>query len=151
MEALLSQFSFLSNQALHDKNFDPSTIEDLMKFFEVEAYNSWANMEAELQKEVQEAEISMEEAENYLDSVMESAMEEFRMFEEEMNRTEKAEYDSLIQVSDNARKMGKSMESAATMAAKKYMEAAVHSATSSMKAAWKKGLSSSKPSKIHPS
>lgn len=150
MEALLSQFSFLSNQALQDENFDPSTIEDLMKFFEIEAYNSWASMEADLNKEVQEAEMSMKDAENYLDSVMESAMEEFRMFEAEMDRTSKAELESLVRVANDARKMGKAMETAASVAAKKYMEAALHSATSSMKTAWK-GLSSTKPTKVHPS
>ncbi|KAF5179429.1 maternal effect embryo arrest [Thalictrum thalictroides] len=150
MEALLSQFSFLSNQALHDKNFDPSTIEDLMKFFEIEAYNSWASMEADLEKEVQEAEMSMKDAEDYLDSVMESAMEEFRWFEHELDTTAKAELESLVRAGENAKMMGKSMENAATIAAKKYMEAALHSATTSMKSAWKKGLSS-KTSKIHPS
>ncbi|KAL6329395.1 hypothetical protein AAG906_017710 [Vitis piasezkii] len=135
MEALLSQFTFLSNQALSDKNFDPSTIEELMKLFELEAYKSWASLELEQQKEVEEAEISMKEAEAYLDSVMDSAMEEFRLFEEELERTSKAEYDSLL------------MEKAATIASKKYIEAAMNSATSTMKMAWK-GISSKK---VHPS
>ena len=147
MEALLSQFTFLSNQALSDKNFDPSTIEELMKLFELEAYKSWASLELEQQKEVEEAEISMKEAEAYLDSVMDSAMEEFRLFEEELERTSKAEYDSLVQTADNARKMGKLMEKAATIASKKYIEAAMNSATSTMKMAWK-GISSKK---VHPS
>ncbi|KAF9608443.1 hypothetical protein IFM89_009809 [Coptis chinensis] len=148
MEALLSQFSFLSDQALLDKNFDPNTIQELMKFFELEAYNSWASMESDLNKEVHEAELSLKEAENYLESVMEDAMEEFRLFEDELDSTSKAELESLLRVANSAKNMGKSMESAATVAAKKYMEAALHSATSSMKSAWK-GLSS-KPSKVHP-
>lgn len=147
MEALLSQFSLLSNQALSDKNFDPSTIEELMKLFELEAYKSWAVMELEQQKEVAEAEISVKEAEAYLDSVMDSAMEEFRLFEEELERTCQAEYDSLVQTADNARKMGKLMEKAATIASKKYIEAAMNSATATMKTAWK-GISSKK---VHPS
>ncbi|KDP38878.1 hypothetical protein JCGZ_05035 [Jatropha curcas] len=147
MEALLSHFTLLSDQALQDKNFDPSAIEDLMKLFEIEAYKSWAAMELEQEKEVEEAEIAMNKAEDYLDSVMESAMDEFRRFEEEMERMAKAELDSLEQTADNARKVGKLMEKAATIASKRYIEAAVNSATASMKSAWK-GISSNK---IHPS
>ncbi|KAL4588482.1 hypothetical protein LXL04_001373 [Taraxacum kok-saghyz] len=63
MEALISQFTFLSDQALDDKNFDPSTIDDLMKLFELESYKSWAAMELEHETEVAEAEDSMKEAE----------------------------------------------------------------------------------------
>lgn len=148
MEALLSHFSILSDQSLHDKSFDPSTIEDLMKLFEVEAYKSWAAMELEQQKDVEEAEHTVREAEDYLDSVMESAMEEFRRFEEEMERNSKAELGSLVDKAENARKMGKSMEKAANVASKRYVEAAVNSATASMKSAWK-GLSNT--NKVHPS
>ncbi|OMO75345.1 hypothetical protein CCACVL1_16194 [Corchorus capsularis] len=144
MEALLSQFTFLSDQALQDKNFDPSTIEDLMKLFEIESYKAWAAMELEQENEVKEAEITMQQAEDYLDSVMESAMDEFRRFEEEMDRMAKAELDGLEQKAERARKMGNLMEKAATIASKKYIEAAVNSATASMKSAWK-GLSSNKP------
>ncbi|GAB4847831.1 hypothetical protein Ancab_026891 [Ancistrocladus abbreviatus] len=143
MEDLIFQFSFLSDQALQDKNFDPSTIEDLMKLFDIEAYKAWAAMELECNKEEEEAQDSMTEAEDYLDSVMESAMEEFRRFEEEMDRTAKSELNSLVQVGDVAKKMGKSMEKAATIASKKYVEAALNSATASMKSAWK-GLNSAK-------
>ncbi|OMO92127.1 hypothetical protein COLO4_17867 [Corchorus olitorius] len=147
MEALLSQFTFLSDQALQDKNFDPSTIEDLMKLFEIESYKAWAAMELEQENEVKEAEITMQQAEDYLDSVMESAMDEFRRFEEEMDRMAKDELDGLEQKAERARKMGNLMEKAATIASKKYIEAAVNSATASMKSAWK-GLSSNK---VHPS
>lgn len=149
MEALISQFTFLSDQALQDKNFDPSTIEDLMRFFEIESYKAWAAMELEQEKEVEEAEKEMKETEDYLDSVMESAMEEFRRFEEEMNQTAMAEYSSLVNVAEKARKMGKSMEKAATVASKRYIEAAVNSATASMKSAMKNLSSNSK--KVHPS
>lgn len=149
MEALISQFTFLSDQALQDKNFDPSTIEELMRFFEIESYKAWAAMELEQEKEVEEAETEMKETEDYLDSVMESAMEEFRRFEEEMNQTAMAEYSSLVNVAEKARKMGKSMEKAATVASKKYIEAAVNSATASMKSAIKNLSSNSK--KVHPS
>ncbi|CAI9103871.1 OLC1v1002450C1 [Oldenlandia corymbosa var. corymbosa] len=149
MEALITQFSFLSDQALQDKNFDPATIEDLMRLFELESYKAWAAMELEQEKEVEEAEHYMEETEDYLDSVMESAMEEFRRFEEEMNRTAQAEYDGLVSLGEGARKMGKSMEKAATIASKKYIEAAVNSATASMKSALRAISSNSK--KVHPS
>ncbi|KAJ1435006.1 hypothetical protein SESBI_05375 [Sesbania bispinosa] len=147
MEALLSQFTFLSDQALQDKNFDPSTIEDLMKLFEIESYKAWAAAELEQEKEVEEAESAMQEAENYLDSVMESAMDEFRRFEQEMERMSKAEMESLVQTAEGARKMGNLMEKAASIASKRYIEAALNSATASMKSAWK-GLSSGK---VHPS
>ncbi|XP_021891580.1 uncharacterized protein LOC110809911 [Carica papaya] len=147
MEALISQFTFLSDQALHDKNFDPSAIEDLMKLFEIEAYRSWAALELEQEKEAHEAQISLQEAEEHLDSAMEAAMDEFRRFEEEMERLCKAEMESLVETGEKARKMGDFMEKAATIASKKYMEAALSSATASMKAAFK-GISSRK---VHPS
>ncbi|KAF8405730.1 hypothetical protein HHK36_007807 [Tetracentron sinense] len=149
MEALLSQFSFLSDQALQDKNFDPATMEDLMKFFELEAYNSWAAMELEHENEVKEAEIAMREAEDYLNLVMDSAMEDFLLFEEELNNTSKTEYESLVKAAEAAKKMGNLVEKAATMASKKYMEAALNAATASMKSAWK-GISCN-PRKVHPS
>ncbi|KAL8460482.1 hypothetical protein ACS0TY_032141 [Phlomoides rotata] len=69
-----------------------------MKLFEIEAYKAWANLELESQIEAQDAVDYMEESEDYLDSIMESAMGEFRSFEEEMNSICKAEYDSLISV-----------------------------------------------------
>lgn len=147
MEALLSQFSILSDQALQDKNFDPSTIEDVMKLFEIESYRAWAAAELEQEKETEETEVEMQEAEEYLDSVMESAMDEFRRFEEEMERMSRAEMEGLVQTAESARKMGNLMEKAASIASNKYIEAALSSATASMKSAWK-GISSGK---VHPS
>ncbi|WCJ18287.1 maternal effect embryo arrest 9 [Euphorbia peplus] len=147
MEALISQFSLLSDYALQDKNFDPSSIEDLMKLFEIEAYKSWAAMELDHQNEVKETQMELEEAEDYLESVMESAMDEFRRFEEEMERMGKEELESLEKRGESARKMGKMMEKAASVASRKYIEAAVNSATASMKSAWK-GISTNK---VHPS
>lgn len=147
MEALLSQFTFLSDQALNDKTFDPSTIEDLMKLFEIESYKAWAAIELEHDQEVEEAEEAMDRAEEYLDSVMESAMDEFRSFEQELERMEREELDSLVETAEKARKMGRLMEKSASVASKKYIEAALNSATASMKSAWK-GLSSGK---VHPS
>ncbi|TKY71343.1 hypothetical protein E2542_SST00073 [Spatholobus suberectus] len=140
MEALLSQFTFLSDQALQDKNFDPSTIEDLMKLFEIESYKAWAAAELEQEKEVEEAEAGMQEAEKHLDSVMESAMEEFRRFEGELERMSKSEMESLVKTAERARKMGNLMEKSASVASKKYVQAALNSATASMKSA-RKGLS----------
>ncbi|PPR92590.1 hypothetical protein GOBAR_AA28081 [Gossypium barbadense] len=78
MEALLSQFTFLSDQALQgNKNFDPSAIEDLMKLFEIESYKAWAALELEEEKQVKRAEITMQQAEDYFDSVMETAVDKF--------------------------------------------------------------------------
>ncbi|XVF68129.1 hypothetical protein PTKIN_Ptkin10aG0178500 [Pterospermum kingtungense] len=147
MEALLSQFTFLSDQALQDKNFDPSTIEELMKLFEVESFEAWADMELEQEKEVEKAEKAMQKAEDYLDSVMETAMDEFRWFEEEMEGMSRAELKGLEDTAEKARKRGNLMEKAATFASKKYIEAAVNSASASMKSPHK-GISSNK---VHPS
>lgn len=149
MEELISQFTFLSDQSLQDKNFDPSAIEDLMKLFELEAYKSWVAMELDQQKEEQEAVDSVKEAEEWLDSAMESAMAEFRRFEEEMDREAEEELRSLVQVGDSAWKVGKLMENAATVASKRYIEAAMNSAGASMRSAWK-GISSNSK-KVHPS
>ncbi|KAJ0077956.1 uncharacterized protein LOC116124658 [Pistacia vera] len=147
MEALISQFTFLSDQSCQDKNFDPSNIEDLMKLFEIEAYKSWAALELEQEEEAKEAETSMQKAEEYLESVMESCMDEFRRFEEETESMSKKEMNSLVENGERARKMGKLMEKAATIASKKYIEAAMNSASASMKSAWK-GVSSNR---VHPS
>ena len=147
MEDLFTQFIFLSDQAVGDKNFDPSTIQDLMKLFELESYKAWAAMELEQDNEVREAEASMREAEASLESAMDAAMDEFRRFEEELDREVKAELRGLVQISDAVWTMGKSMEKAATIASMKYIEAAMNSATASMRSAWK-GISSKK---IHPS
>ncbi|KAI8028368.1 hypothetical protein LOK49_LG02G02862 [Camellia lanceoleosa] len=91
----------------------------------------------------------MKAAEDYLDSVMESAMGEFRRFEEEIESKSKGEMKSLVQDGESARKAGKSTEKAATIASKKYVEAALNSASASMKSAWK-GLSAN-ANKVHPS
>ncbi|KAE8721771.1 transmembrane emp24 domain-containing protein p24delta3-like [Hibiscus syriacus] len=110
-------------QALHDKNFDPSAIEDLMKLFEIESYKAWTAMDLEHEEQVKQAEITMQEAEDYLDSVMETAMDEFRRFEEEMERDSKDEADSLEDAAEKAWKMGNLMEKGATIASKLYVEA----------------------------
>ncbi|XP_047974972.1 uncharacterized protein LOC125217427 [Salvia hispanica] len=150
MEALLSEFTLLSDQALCDKSFDPSTIEGLMKLFEVEAYKEWAQLELECRNEAQSAEDCIEEAEDHLESVMESAMAEFRLFEEEMNQTLKAEHDSLVSVADAARRMGNTLEKAANFASKKYVDAAVNSAAASMRSAIR-AVAAAASKKVHPS
>ncbi|XP_073272418.1 uncharacterized protein [Primulina huaijiensis] len=144
MEALFSEFAFLSDQALQDKNFDPSTIEDLMKLFELESYKAWASQELDQGNELAQSESYIKESEEYLDS----AMAEFDRFEEEMDTLCKSEYSSLINVADSARKLGKNMEKAADFAATKYIKAAVGSATASMKSAAK--AISNNSNKIHP-
>ncbi|KAF4348157.1 hypothetical protein G4B88_002269 [Cannabis sativa] len=105
MESLISQFTLLSDHALNDKNFDPSTIEDLMKLFEVEAYRSWAALELESHQKAEEAEIALKEAEEQLESAMEAAMNEFRRFEQEMERMAEEELNSLEAKAEGARKM----------------------------------------------
>ncbi|KAK9167615.1 hypothetical protein Scep_002806 [Stephania cephalantha] len=148
MEALLSQFSLLSTQALQDKNFDPSTIEDLMKLFELEPY--WASINHDLNREIEQSQMSMKEAEDYLDSVMANAMDEYRRFEEESDRTAEIELGKLNRTADGVFRVGRSVERAASMVSKKYFEAAVTSAMASVKSA-KKGLSSAASKKVHPS
>ena len=118
-----------------------------MKLFEIESYKAWAAAELEQEREVEEAEAGMQEAEDYLDSVMESAMDEFRRFEQELESMAKHEMEALVQTAERARKMGNLMEKGASVASKKYIEAALNSASASMKSAWK-GLSSGK---VHPS
>lgn len=119
-----------------------------MRLFEIEAYRSWAAMELEHPEEVEEAETAVQRAdEDYLDSVMESAMDEFRRFEEELERMSTAELKSLVDTAENARNMGNLMDKVTTVASNWYIEAALNSATASMKSAWK-GLSSKK---VHPS
>ncbi|GMJ05651.1 hypothetical protein HRI_004234300 [Hibiscus trionum] len=142
-----NEISSPSDQALEDKKFDPSTIVDLMKLFEIESYKAWAAMELEQEKQVKEIETSMQQAEDYLDSVMEEAMDEFRRFEEEMEDMCKAELKGLKDTAVKARKMGNLMEKAATVASKKYMQAALNSASATAKSAWK-GLSSKKPCQV---
>ncbi|XP_039012063.1 uncharacterized protein LOC120141195 [Hibiscus syriacus] len=147
MEALLSEFSFLSDQALEDKKFDPSTMEDLMKLFDIESYKAWVAMEFEQEEQVKEARTSMRQAEDYMDSIMEEAMGEFRRFEEEMEDMCKAELKGLEDTAEKARKLGNLLEKAASVASKKYIEVALNSASATVKSAWK-GLSSKK---VHPS
>ncbi|KAJ0521998.1 hypothetical protein HanRHA438_Chr10g0455091 [Helianthus annuus] len=149
MEALISQFTYLSDQSLNDKNFDPQTIEDLMRLFELESYKAWAAMELELDNEVTDAENSMKEAEDELESAMESAMREFREFEEEMERESNKELQGLLSIGESARRLGKTMEKAANIASNRYIEAALNSATASMRSAMK--TVAGKGKKVHPS
>lgn len=152
MEGLIAQFTFFSQQALTDKTFDPSTIEDLMKLFEIESYNAWAAAELHQYEEAEKAEISLQKAEDYLDSVMESAMDEFKRFEDEFDRMAMDEMKSLEAMGERARRLGKVMENSAYVASKKYVEAAASSAASTMKSAFR-GIKTSPLSgkKVYPS
>ncbi|KAH1040503.1 hypothetical protein J1N35_042246 [Gossypium stocksii] len=66
--------------------------------------------------EEKEAEKAMQTGEDYLHSVMETAMDEFRKFEDEMERMLMAENSDLLK---KAKRMGNSMEKAANFASKK--------------------------------
>lgn len=88
------------------------------------------------------------EAEEYLESAMDRAMKEFEMFEQEMERECESEFNGLVQVAERARKVGRSMEKAATFAANKYVEAALNAAGSTMRSAVK-AVTNAK--KVHPS
>ncbi|KAG6743475.1 hypothetical protein POTOM_052169 [Populus tomentosa] len=61
-------------------------------------------MELEQEMEVKEAEVAVQQAEDYLDSDMESAMDEFRRFEEEMERMAMSELESLERTAESARR-----------------------------------------------
>ncbi|KAH7865835.1 hypothetical protein Vadar_011867 [Vaccinium darrowii] len=147
MEDLFSQFTFLSDQALQSKTFDPSTIQDLMKLFELDSYKAWAAMELDCDNELQKAEDSIEEAEDYLDSCLENAMEEFQRFEDELDREVRDELRGLDRVAESVWEMGKSMEKDATAASNKYVEDAVRSAGGPVKSG-SKGNSSSSSNKV---
>ncbi|KAK4751900.1 hypothetical protein SAY87_020698 [Trapa incisa] len=123
--------------AHNDKNFNPSEIDDLMRLFEIEAYRSWAAAELEALEEELEADAALEETEATLDSAMEMAMEEFQRFEEDADRISKEEYNKLVETGERARTMGNLMEKTASVASKKYVEAAINSATASTRAAVK--------------
>ncbi|KAG9444200.1 hypothetical protein H6P81_015540 [Aristolochia fimbriata] len=81
MEALFSQFSLLEEEALQDKNFDPARVDDLIKLFEQEAHDSWADMEAEANKGLKEAERSLTEAADELNSLLFSSMKKIHKLE----------------------------------------------------------------------
>ncbi|KAG7588100.1 hypothetical protein ISN44_As07g004530 [Arabidopsis suecica] len=147
MEALIHHFTLLSDQALVDKTFDPSRIEDLMRLFEVDSYKAWAALESEQQQELEEAEDSLREAELELDRDMEWGMEEYRRTLEEMEKMEAAELKELEEKAENARRTGNLMEKAATIAAKRHIAAAMGSAAASMRSAWKTAAGN----KVHPS
>lgn len=140
MDGLMSQFTLLSDQALRDRSFDPSKIEDLMQKVEGEVYKSWTAAKCESQDEESKAKAALEEAKAALDSAMERAMGEFRQFEAEGNRILKE------QRNKRTRTTGNQMQKAATVASKKYVKAAINSATTSMRSA-PKGLSNRK---VHP-
>ncbi|CAL9123009.1 unnamed protein product [Musa acuminata var. zebrina] len=143
MEALFSQLAFLADQALDDKNFDPSKIEQLLCLFEQETYASWAAAEAEHLKAVDDAEDAMKDAENQLESLMEAAMADFSRFNDAADVSAAEELSSLERAADATRKVGKSLGAATAIASKRYMDAAMASAMAAMRAAFAS-------SKVHP-
>ncbi|KAL8155914.1 uncharacterized protein LOC141666297 [Apium graveolens] len=148
MESLISEFNYLSDQSLNNKNFDPCTIEHLMHLFELESYKAWASLDHQFSSELQDSEASLVQAEDYLDSAMDRAMREFEMFQEEMEMECKSEFNGLVEVAEKARRVGRSMEKAASFASNKYVEAALNAAGNSMRSAVK-AVSNAK--KVHPS
>lgn len=153
-------FTFFSDEH-HTSIVDPSAIEHLVQLFEVEAYKAWAAAELnyETDSAVKETEKETETQQPLIkanndddkyfqfESAMESAMEEFRRFEEEMERLASTELSSLVRAGEAAKKLGNLMEKAASFASKKYVEAAMNSAVASMRSAWR-GIYSQK---VHPS
>ncbi|KAI0492698.1 hypothetical protein KFK09_026974 [Dendrobium nobile] len=107
MEALFSQLSVLANDALDNKDFNPSRIEELLQLFELEAGASLAAAEAEHLKSAGKAEAAMKEAENQLNSILDAATEDFPSYS--------AKVDSAAGASEN------------------YMEAALAAAMATMK------------------
>ncbi|KAG8475554.1 hypothetical protein CXB51_032358 [Gossypium anomalum] len=91
--------------------------------------------------QVKGAEITMQQAEDYFDSVMETAVDEFRRFEEEMEREAKVELSVVDDTAEKVKKMGDLMEKGANIVSKLYVEAV-------MKSVGFNGLS---PNKVHPS
>lgn len=79
---------------------------------------------------------------------MDRAMREFEMFEEEMEKECRSEFNGLVEVAEKARRVGRSMEKAASFASKKYVEAALNAAGNSMRSAVK-AVTNAK--KVHPS
>ncbi|PPS13473.1 hypothetical protein GOBAR_AA07099 [Gossypium barbadense] len=69
----------------------------------------------------------MQQAEDYFDSVMETAVDEFRQFEEEMEREAKAELSGIDDTAEKVKKMGDLMEKGANIASKLYIEAVMKS------------------------
>ncbi|XVE91300.1 hypothetical protein DITRI_Ditri20bG0142500 [Diplodiscus trichospermus] len=67
----------------------------------------------------------MKQAEDYLNSLMEAAMDEFRQFEEEMERMSMAEMKCLEETTEKAREMGNLEEKSSIFASKKYIDVAV--------------------------
>ncbi|CAA0841537.1 Unknown protein [Striga hermonthica] len=74
--------------------------------------------------------------------MMENAKVEFCRFEKEMDRAAEAMHDSFVTMAENARKLGKNLEKAATFDSKRYIEVAVNFATASMRSAVRAILSS---------
>ncbi|KAG8491356.1 hypothetical protein CXB51_014475 [Gossypium anomalum] len=69
----------------------------------------------------------MQEAEDYFDSVMETVVDEFRRFEEEMEREAKAELSGVDDTVEKVKKIRDLIEKGANIVSKLYVEAAMKS------------------------
>lgn len=151
MDALLADFSLLAGEALRDKSFDPARIESLMLLFEQEAERSWNQAEADGEKEALDADASMKEAEAYLISLMDTSEAELVVFEKTAAAKTESEMQSLIREAKLVNKVGKLMGKAADVYSNKSIDAALVSATASMKRAWSGFSAGSSRSKVFPS
>ena len=98
MESLISQFTLLSDQGFHNKNFDTSTIKDLTKVFEIEAYKSWAAIELKHHHKSEVVEIVSQEVEEQLELAIDATMEEFKRFKDEMEHMANTKLNSIVDV-----------------------------------------------------
>lgn len=151
MDALFADFSLLAGEALRDKSFDPARIESLMVLFEQEAERSWYQAEADGDKEALDSDAAMKEAEAYLVSLMDASEAELLAFGKTAAKNTESEMQSLIGEAKLVNKVGKLMSKAADVYSNNYIDAALVSATASMKRAWSGFSGSSSRSKVFPS
>ncbi|CAN6478443.1 unnamed protein product [Victoria cruziana] len=147
MDSLLSQFSFLSDEALTDKKFDPKRVEDLMAAFEKEAMASWAAMEVEADNMAREAELSMRAAEAQFESLIAESMMEMESLGR-LHGSAMAGMRSLVHGAEAARKMETCLKIAPGAASRNYADSSVAS-IGTVKSGWVGGVA--RPGgKIHP-
>lgn len=151
MDTLIADFSLLASEALCDKSFDPARIESLMVLFEQEAKRSWNQAEADGEKEALDADASMKEAEAYLVSLMDASEAELVAFEKTGATKTESEMQSLIREAKLVNKVGELMGKAADVYSNNYIDAALMSATASMKRARSGFSAGSSRSKVFPS
>eukprot|EP01018_Ginkgo_biloba_P006072 Gb_25381 [translate_table: standard] len=127
LDGHVREFSKVANRAFEDEGFEPQLIQEMVNKFAEEAEKSWAAMDAAEEEQVKAAEASLDAAEAYLDSVMDSGMAQFDRMTDFEDFGEK-ELDKLSKFSRAAKKMTDNLSAAATIASKHYFEAALVSA-----------------------